>query len=120
MTVKNVKDVQKQNVSAGVDTSIQVLISSEEGPNFAMRKFVIQPGGGMPLHTNTVEHEQYVLNGTAKVQIGDVVHQVKQGDIVLIPEGVHHSYLNTGDTIFEFLCMVPNKPDKIELVVEGC
>ena len=120
MPVKNVEDVKKKDVTAGVDTTIQVLISSEEGPNFAMRKFVIQPGGGMPLHTNLVEHEQYVLNGEAKVQIGDVVHHVKQGDVVFIPEGVHHSYLNTGEDTFEFLCMVPNKPDKIELVVEGC
>jgi len=118
MSVKSVINIQNENVPAGVDTTIQVLISAEEGPNFAMRKFTIQPGGGMPLHTNSVEHEQYVLNGQAKVQIGDVFHYLKQGDIVFIPEGVLHSYLNIGDETFEFLCMIPNKIDKIELVID--
>ena len=118
MPVKSVNDIQHEKVPAGVDTTIQVLISEEEGPSFAMRKFTIQPAGGMPLHTNSVEHEQFVLNGQAKVQIGDVLHYVKQGDIVFIPEGVHHSYLNTGDETFEFLCMIPNKTDKIELVID--
>ena len=116
MSVKNVNDVEKLDVAAGKGTTVQVLISGQEGPNFAMRKFSILPGGGMPLHTNTVEHEQYVLNGQASVQIGDVVHNLKTGNVVFIPEGIHHSYQNTGDEPFEFLCMVPNKPDKIELV----
>ena len=65
MSVKNVNDVEKLVVAAGKDTTVQVLISGQEGPNFAMRKFSILPGGGIPLHTNTVEHEQYVLNGKA-------------------------------------------------------
>ena len=119
MSVKNVNDVERLDVPAGKDTTIQVLISAQEGPNFAMRKFVIQPGGGMPLHTNKVEHEQYVLAGQADVQIGDEVHKVKPGDVVFIPESIQHSYQNTSDGPFEFLCLVPNKPDQIELVSEG-
>ncbi len=65
MPVKHSTDVEAKNVSAGKDTTIQVLISSQEGPNFALRKFSMQKGGGMPRHTNTVEHEQYVLRGEA-------------------------------------------------------
>ena len=26
----------------------------------------MEPGGGMPMHTNEVEHEQYVLRGSAR------------------------------------------------------
>jgi quercetin dioxygenase-like cupin family protein len=120
MTVKNVNDVSAANVAAGKDTTIQVLISAREGPHFAMRRFVIQPGGGMPLHTNTLEHEQYVLGGQARVQIGEEVHFVKQGDVVFIPEGVPHSYTNNGKENFEFLCMIPNQPDEIKVVGEEC
>ncbi len=61
MPIKHSTDVEAKNVAAGKDTTIQVLISSQEGPNFALRKFSMQKGGGMPRHTNTVEHEQYVL-----------------------------------------------------------
>ncbi|MFC2065437.1 cupin domain-containing protein [Chloroflexota bacterium] len=118
MAVNNENNISQDNVPAGEGTTIQVLISPEEGPNFAMRKFTIQSGGGMPLHTNMVEHEQYVLKGQAKVQIGDVLHHVKQGDFLLIPNGVQHSYQNSAEGPFEFLCMIPNKPDKIELVLD--
>ncbi|NNM34787.1 MAG: cupin domain-containing protein, partial [Gemmatimonadetes bacterium] len=72
---------------------------------------------GMPLHTNKVEHEQYVLRGSARVQIGDEVHHVKAGDVVYIPGGVPHNYqADEGDEPFEFLCVVPNEPDEISLV----
>jgi quercetin dioxygenase-like cupin family protein len=120
MTVKNMKEVIETNVPAGKGTTIQVLISSQEAPNFAMRRFVIQPGGGMPLHTNTLEHEQFVLTGEARVQIGKEIHFVKPGDVVFIPEGLPHSYLNKGDEDFSFLCIIPNKPDEIKVLEDEC
>ena len=42
-------------------------------PHFAMRRFTMGEGGGMPLHTNRVEHEQYVLAGRARVPDVQVV-----------------------------------------------
>ena len=120
MSVKHSTDVKARNVTAGKDTTIQVLISSQEGPNFALRKFSMQKAGGMPRHTNTLEHEQYVLRGEATVTIDDETHHVKSGDVLFIPEGAVHSYLNTGEEPFEFLCIVPNKEDKIVIVDESC
>lgn len=119
MSIKHANDVQAKNVAAGKDTTIQVLISSQEGPNFALRKFSMLPGGGMPRHTNTVEHEQYVLRGQAKIGIDEEVYEVKQGDVVFIPEGAVHFYENTGEEPFEFLCIIPNKEDKITIVGEA-
>ena len=118
MTVKHSTEVEAKNVSAGKDTTIQVLISSQEGPNFALRKFSMLPGGGMPLHTNTVEHEQYVLRGHAKIGIGKDLYEVKAGDVVFIPAGEIHFYENIGNEPFEFLCIIPNKEDKITIVDE--
>ena len=120
MSIKHSTDVEEKNVAAGKDTTIQVLISSQEGPNFALRKFSMQKGGGMPRHTNTVEHEQYVLGGEATITIGDETHYVKTGDVVFIPAGAIHSYENTGDDPFEFLCIIPNSEDKITIVGESC
>ena len=120
MSVKKSNDVDAKNVAAGKDTTIQVLISSQEGPNFALRKFSMQKGGGMPRHTNTVEHEQYVLRGEATITIGDETHHVKTGDVVFIPAGAIHSYENAGDEPFEFLCIIPNQEDKITIVEEAC
>jgi quercetin dioxygenase-like cupin family protein len=118
MSVKHSNEVEARNVAAGKDTRIQVLISAQEGPNFALRKFSMQKGGGMPRHTNTLEHEQYVLRGEATITIDDETHQVKTGDVVFIPEGAIHSYQNIGEEPFEFLCIIPNKEDKITIVDE--
>ena len=115
MSVRHVDTLPAEEVKAGKDTKVQVLIGPDQGPNFALRRFVMEPGGGMPLHTNKVEHEQYVLRGSARVQIGDDVHDVKEGDVVYIPGGVEHNY-EAGDNGFEFLCVVPNLADEISLV----
>lgn len=120
MGVKHVNDVQAAPVPAGDDTSIQVLISAQEGPNFALRRFAMKPGGGMPNHTNTVEHEQYVLQGQANIGIGDEIFEVKAGSVVFIPEGVPHWYTNTGEEDFIFLCIIPNKPDEIKILDKAC
>ncbi len=119
MSVRASESFPKDEVKAGTGTVRQVLIGPDVGPNFALRRFIMEPGGGMPLHTNTVEHEQYVLRGQARVRIGEDVHQVKAGDVVYIPGGTPHSYEAQGSEPFEFLCVVPNGPDTIE-VVEGC
>jgi quercetin dioxygenase-like cupin family protein len=117
MTVKHTSEIPSQPVKAGENTSIQVL---QQGPNFAMRRFVMEPGGGMPNHTNTVEHEQYVLRGRARISIDGEEFEVQAGDVVFIPEGVPHWYQNVGNENFEFLCMIPNKPDEIKIIDKEC
>jgi quercetin dioxygenase-like cupin family protein len=120
MSVKHVRTVEAQGVKAGDKTTLQVLISAQEGPNFAMRLFVMKPGGGMPEHTNTVEHEQYVLRGHASIGIGDETFDVNPGEVVFIPEGVPHWYKNVGEENFEFLCIIPNEPDEIKILGKEC
>jgi len=120
MSVKHAREVEAQVVKAGEKTTIQVLIPAEEGPNFAMRRFVMEPGGGIPNHTNMVEHEQYVLQGHASIGIGEATFDVHAGDVVFIPQGVPHWYRNLGKENFEFLCLIPNKPDEIKVIGKDC
>lgn len=116
MSVKHTHEIETRAVEAGTGVTMQVLIAPEQGPHFAMRRFVIQPGGGMPNHTNLVEHEQYVLGGQATIGIGAETFEVRQGDVVFIPAEIPHWYHNTGQEPFEFLCLVPNKPDAITIL----
>ena len=105
-------------VAAGRATARQVLLGPDDGmPNFALRRFVMGEGGGMPRHTNTVEHEQYVLRGRARITVGDEVLDVGADDAVYIPAGAPHSY-EVVDAPFEFICVVPNGPDRIRLLDE--
>ena len=115
MSVKNLADCPLEPIAAGEKTSKQVLISEKEGPNFAMRRFVIEPGGFMPLHTNSVEHEQFCLGGEAEVVIGDEQLIVKKNDVVFIPANIPHSYKTLSSEPFEFLCLIPNLEDIIEI-----
>ncbi|RMH23535.1 MAG: cupin domain-containing protein [Acidobacteria bacterium] len=114
--VKRADEVPRKVVAAGKATETQVLLGPEDGmPHFAMRRFRMGEGGGMPRHTNTVEHEQYVLRGRARIAIGEEVHEVAAGDVLYIPAGVPHAY-EVLEGPFEFLCMVPNAPDTIEIL----
>ena len=115
MYFKKINDVAKEKVKNGTKTERQVLISSNEAPNFAMRKFTIEPGGNIPLHTNTVEHEQLVLGGSAEVVVGKEKFIAKKDDVVFIPAGIPHSYKSIGKEAFEFICVVPNKEDIIKI-----
>ena len=116
MSVKHLTAVPLEPVEAGEGVTFQILIGPTEAPNFAMRRFIIEPGGGMPNHTNAVEHEQFVLRGHARIGLGDEVIEVNATDIVFIPAGVPHWYQNIGPEPFEFLCLVPNKPDTLKLL----
>jgi quercetin dioxygenase-like cupin family protein len=118
--VKRAVDVPADEVRAGTAARVQVLLGSGDGaPHFAMRKFSMGEGGGMPLHTNAVEHEQYVLAGRARITVGDDVHEVSAGDVLYIPAGTPHAY-RVVEAPFEFLCMVPNRPDEIRIVEGDC
>ena len=118
--VKKATAVPGRSVTAGRATEVQVLLGPDDGaPHFAMRRFVMGEGGGMPRHTNTVEHEQYVLRGRARVAAGAAVHEVAAGDVLYIPAGMPHSY-EVLEAPFEFLCLVPNLPDKLEILGENC
>lgn len=118
MTIKKMKSVEKSQVAVGEKTFIQVLLGPDETPNFAMRRFTIEPGGFMPYHTNTVEHEQLILRGEAEIVCNGELLRVRKNDITLIPASEPHSYRCIGDEPFEFLCLVPNLEDKIEMVGE--
>jgi len=113
--VRSAESVARQEVGPARATEFQVLLGQGEGmPHFAMRRFIMGEGGGMPRHTNTVEHEQYVLRGRARITIGDDVHEVSPGTVLYIPAGIPHDY-QVIEGPFEFLCMVPNIEDRVEI-----
>lgn len=117
--VRHAADVPVELVPSGKETRRQVLIGPHEGPNFHMRRFIMEPGGGIPRHVNAVEHEQYVLRGRARIGLGEAVLQVGPDDVVFIPAGVPHSYEVLGSEPFEFLCVVPNDPDRMTVLGTG-
>lgn len=113
---RNIGVIEATPISTGQGVSMKMLLAPEESPHFAMRNFVIAAGGYMPLHTNTIEHEQYVLSGRAKVVLGERTIEAGPGDVLLIPAGLPHSYATLGDEPYSFLCLIPKDEDRIEIL----
>ncbi|WP_336036007.1 cupin domain-containing protein [Halobacterium yunchengense] len=115
--VKRAGDAEYEAVGAADGMRKGVLVDESDGaPNFAMRRFVLEPGARVPEHTNEVEHEQYVLSGEYTVGIEGEEYTVGAGDSLLIPAGAVHWYENDGDEEGSFICVVPNGDDDIRLV----
>jgi len=78
--------------------------------NFAMRRFVVEPGGYTPRHTHPWEHEVYVIRGAGEVTHADGVSCFAPDTAILIPGDELHQFRNTGVEPLEFLCLVPRGP----------
>lgn len=121
--IRNEDDVSYEPVDGAPGLERGVLAGEADGaPNFAQRRFTLDPGAEVPKHTNEVEHVQYVLAGSYVVGIGEgedaEEHQIGPGDALFIPAGTVHWYRNDSDETAAFLCTVPHGDDGIELVEE--
>lgn len=52
------------------------------------------PGHGAPLHIHAVEEVLRVLEGRAKIAVGDEQVHVYPGESVIIPAGIPHGFVN--------------------------
>ncbi len=110
MPVRHISEIksEKMNVSGAENVELQWLVDSSMGAeNFAMRRFVIRPGGHTPLHSHPWEHENYVLEGEGVVRIGSEEYELERDMVVFIPPGTEHQFRNPGNRDFILLCMIP-------------
>ena len=115
--LRRAEDVEYESTDAAPGLRKGVLVGEDEGaPNLAIRRFTLESGASVPKHTNEIEHEQYVLEGTYTVGIGDEEYEVSAGDSLFIPAGVVHWYRNEGEAQGAFICAVPAGDDTIDLV----
>jgi mannose-6-phosphate isomerase-like protein (cupin superfamily) len=56
-----------------------------------------EPGRGIPLHYHNVEETVMVLEGVARVIIGEQSYEARAGDVTWVPAGVHHNFTNASD-----------------------
>ena len=116
MTVKHSNEVEAKNVAAGKDTTIQVLISSQEGPTSPCGNSPCCPAEGCrATQTRWNMSNTFCADMRRSASVRDL-YEVKAGDTVFIPAGEVHFYENIGTEPFEFLCIIPNKEDRITIV----
>lgn len=84
----------------------------DQAPSFHMRHFSIEPGGHTPYHKHDYEHQVLILRGVGviKSEAGD--QPFKKDDVIFVPAGQIHQFLNTGDLPCEFICSIPAVQDR--------
>ncbi len=110
MIIKAVKDTPEELVTeAGAHgTTIRWLFKTSDGaPTFAMRYFVVKPGGNTPKHAHPWEHEVYVIHGTCTVFCEGETRDVEAEHAIFIEPDAIHSFTNNAGEDLIFLCMIP-------------
>jgi quercetin dioxygenase-like cupin family protein len=114
MLIRNIDEVQKQPVQMdGVrDATMAIMVGRADGaPNFAMRQFVVAPGGNTPRHSHDYEHEVFVVSGKGTIFLDGADRPVRGGDAIYVPADEEHQFRASPDEPLRFLCMVPMSRD---------
>ncbi len=110
MIVRDYREVEGAP-SEGVDgVVLRWVITKDDGaPNFAMRVIEVQPGCSTPHHQHEWEHEVFVIGGKGVVRGSQGDRSIQQGSVVFVPGNETHQFVNQGDEVLRFLCLVPHR-----------
>lgn len=105
MDVRNIADAEAFTTKDG--SEIRELLANRnsciEKQSLAEARLPVGAQTTPHFHPRT-EEIYYILEGHAKMQIGDETSDVGPGDAIAIPPGQRHTILNTGDVVLKFLC----------------
>jgi len=106
MKVSNYLDIKPVQELPGV-VKREVITADDGAPNFCMRVFEVEPGSSTPSHSHPWEHEVFVLSGRGVVGSEKGETQIGKDRIVFIPPDEHHCFVNRGDEVLRFICVIP-------------
>lgn len=108
MKVRHYLDVEAQTEEKLAGVAVRWVITGEDGaPNFAMRVFDLEAGASTPFHAHPWEHEAFILEGSGMVRGEAVRREVSPGDVVLILPNEKHQFINDGERVLRFICLIP-------------
>jgi len=96
------------DVEGAKDVLIRWLITKKDGAeHFTMRLFDLSPGGHTPLHQHEWEHEVFIVSGSGILRTKEDESTFKQGDVIFVPSGQWHQFVNNGKEVLQFICVIP-------------
>ena len=108
MIVRNYRKVKAEPVVEEPGVTVRWLVSQlDEAPNFALRLYEVEAGAATAAHTHYWEQDVFVLSGTGVVvgEVGQIPLSV--GDVVYVPPGEQHQFINSGPRVLRFLVVLP-------------
>lgn len=109
MKVQHFADVPAQEVEGAPGVTVRWVIGEQEGaPYFALRVFEVQPGHATPFHAHWNEHEVFVLSGQGAVRGESDETPLSHGSTVFVPGDEVHQFVNKGNDVLRFICVIPN------------
>ncbi|MEM8822688.1 MAG: cupin domain-containing protein [Pseudomonadota bacterium] len=76
------------------------IASEDVGGAFALWEEEVPAGAGPPLHIHGKEHEIFtVLSGQMRFVADGVEHEVRPGDVMMIPPGMPHTFKALEDAV---------------------
>jgi len=109
MKIKKRDDVPFADTQGYTEVTKQVVLGPEDGCNeIILRYFSVAPGGATPYHQHDFPHVVRIEAGTGVAVDADKNETpVVPGDYVYVDDNEIHNFKNTGDTPFDFICLVP-------------
>jgi quercetin dioxygenase-like cupin family protein len=114
MLIRNVNEADYKPVTMpdveGATMSVMVG-RGDRAPNFALRSFIVQPGGHTPRHSHDYEHEVYIVGGRGTILLDGAERPIKAGDVIYVPADEVHQFKAAPSAPaaepLKFLCIIP-------------
>ena len=74
-------------------------IGERQGAPFSAYIVTAKPGQGPPLHQHPYVEVAFVIEGSARITVGDEEREVQAGGIAVIPANTPHRFVNSGEGI---------------------
>ena len=112
--IKNIDFAKPLELEGLVDYQDGQVVSRTfaQSPHLSFTLFAFSAGEGLSAHTVAADAFVQVLDGQAKITIGDQVHTVQKGQVVVMPQGVPHSV--EARQRFKMLLLVIKQPQPIQ------
>lgn len=108
MIVRNYRGAKAEPVLEEPGVAVHWLVSQlGEAPNFALRLYEMEPGAATATHTHFWERDVFVSSGTGVVVGEEDEMPLSAGDVVYVPPGEQHQFVNTGHKVFRLLVVLP-------------
>jgi N-acetylneuraminate synthase len=75
-------------------------IANETGSGYCGKYLFVFDGQTCPYHHHAKKHETFfVMKGSIRMKVGDEVQVMKEGDLLVMPPGVAHSFTGIGPAL---------------------